>query len=262
MSTPANTAAATLPAPVKLRDLNSGGAIYQIPGMEKLKISILPDTDARSPREEFDHAGTMVFFMPRYTLGDKHSFSDNEEFAQTAKRERWEVVEISVQEHSGICLYTTSFDPNDTHNHSHTAYIYITPEKGREEWGRNWREKARECMKSEVSEYSDYLEGIVYGFKVTGPGNREDSCWGFYGDPETSGCLEQAAESARDMHEDTIANPTYKKWQHAAMLVLAVSDLPEDMKEKLDPRRFEDFEQYTHYAQSIIDKKNASHENL
>ena len=50
-------------------------------------------------------------------------------------------------------------------------------------------------LNGEVETYDQYLTGDIYGFKeVDSEGNEVDSCWGFYGDFETSGIIEEAKE--------------------------------------------------------------------
>jgi hypothetical protein len=48
-----------------------------------------------------------------------------------------------------------------------------------------------------VEAYDDYLNGNVWGFVLTSPdGDVIDSCWGFGGDPNKSGVIENARASA------------------------------------------------------------------
>lgn len=57
-------------------------------------------------------------------------------------------------------------------------------------------EKATEVINSEVSVYASYLEGQVYGYKVAEDELGENSCWGYVGDPDESGCKEEANSAA------------------------------------------------------------------
>lgn len=58
------------------------------------------------------------------------------------------------------------------------------------------RKKAKETAQSLLNEWNDVLSGNVYGFRVEKTG---DSCWGFIGDYETSGLLDNA-KSNIDWH--------------------------------------------------------------
>jgi hypothetical protein len=58
-------------------------------------------------------------------------------------------------------------------------------------------EKATEVIDSEVKTYASYLEGSVYGYVVADGELGEDACWGFLGDPDESGCKEEANHAAK-----------------------------------------------------------------
>ena len=60
----------------------------------------------------------------------------------------------------------------------------------------NNSEEAYKLAKSLLNTWNDYLSGNVYDFIVyDSDDNNIDSCSGFYGDPETSGLIEQAKDS-------------------------------------------------------------------
>ena len=67
-------------------------------------------------------------------------------------------------------------------------------------------------MESEVKQYSQYLEGDVYGFAIEDPdGNDMDSCWGFYGHAY---CLQEAKSIADSLAADyfeTVAIHNYSR---------------------------------------------------
>jgi hypothetical protein len=75
---------------------------------------------------------------------------------------------VYVLEHSGIALNTTGFNDWDS---GMVGVIVVSKEKAREEYGWKRLTKSRieivmERLKGEVKEYSQYLEGDVYGFRV------------------------------------------------------------------------------------------------
>lgn len=46
--------------------------------------------------------------------------------------------------------------------------------------------------------WNDYLSGNVWGWILEGPdGEQVEACWGYYGDPETSGCIADAKAAAK-----------------------------------------------------------------
>lgn len=57
-------------------------------------------------------------------------------------------------------------------------------------------EKATEVIDSEVKVYASYLEGEVYGYAVADDTLFGESCWGYLGDPDESGCKEEANHAA------------------------------------------------------------------
>jgi len=66
------------------------------------------------------------------------------------------------------------------------GFIYVSILDAGREWsdleGEALRERAGECLRSEVETYDQYLTGDVYGVVVEDAnGEHLDSCWGFYG---------------------------------------------------------------------------------
>lgn len=50
-------------------------------------IRLYPDPEPTNPRDEFDNFGTMVCWHSRYRLGDKHDFTDPEDFQSALVRD-------------------------------------------------------------------------------------------------------------------------------------------------------------------------------
>lgn len=168
------------------------------------KINIFSDDDPLDPRE-WDNLGTMVCFHSRYNLGDKHDFSDPDEFLEWVKDiglDKIIILPLYLYDHSGITMSTGSFScPWDS---GQVGWIYIEKSKVRKEY--NWKkltqariEKIKTYLTEEVKEYDNYITGSVYGFKIDGPDLKGqldediDSCWGFFGyDHEASGLLDHA----------------------------------------------------------------------
>ncbi len=177
-------------------------------------ITIFQDSDvAESPRD-WDNLGTMVCEHPHYNLGDCDCKKWHAEHSgELPNREREEIgdykelflaflahenvfaLPLYLLDHSGLWMRTSRFaeDPGgwDT---SHIGYIYIAKAKFRKEFGKWNKRKARELLEQEVTTYSDYLIGNVWGYRVVdSSGESVDSCSGFIGDyDEKGGCLDQA----------------------------------------------------------------------
>jgi len=159
-----------------------------IPG-QTLKIYV--DNDPLNPRKEWDNLGTMICFNRRYDLGDPHNlradeFSSWDEIEEYLRREKDAVVilPLYIYDHSGIVMNTMGFNcPWDS---SQVGFIYVSKSKIEDEYGQDTRENrdiAQSVLEGEVVEYSKYLSGDAYGYKVFADeeeGEEVDSCWGFY----------------------------------------------------------------------------------
>lgn len=166
----------------------------------KYKIEIFPDDSPFDPRGD-DNLGTMICFHSRYSLGDKHNFSDPDEARKFLKgKEVAMYLNLYLYDHSGITMSTSPFScPWDS---GQVGWIYITKEKIREEYNcqrisAKLYERVKGYLKNEVATYDQYLTGDVYGYRITEidpndpdeEGEEVDSCWGYYGDDE---CMEEA----------------------------------------------------------------------
>lgn len=89
--------------------------------------------------------------------------------------------------HSGVALSLSKngYPFNYPFDTSMRGFVLIERQKGT-----YTRKQAIIVAEGIVKEWNDYLSGNVYGFDT---GN--DSCWGFYGDYETSGIIEEAKNS-------------------------------------------------------------------
>jgi len=160
---------------------------------------IKQDIDPINPRTEWDNMDIMVCFHSRYNLGDKHDFSDEEEFIQWAKDQgdKIEILPLYLYDHSGITMSTGSFSCG--WDSGQVGWIYTDLEQ-LNKMGHNWkrwskkrRKQVREWMISSVDTYDNLITGSVYGYEVTLDGEYIDSCWGFFGyDHEESGLMEYA----------------------------------------------------------------------
>jgi hypothetical protein len=108
------------------------------------------------------------------------------------------ILECFLHDHGGIMMSTGAFScPWDS---GPVGLIYCSMETARKEWGggnasdEEVRERAESYLKGEVSEYSSYLEGSVYGFVIRDDEGEElESVWGFY---DMDHCKEEAKSTA------------------------------------------------------------------
>lgn len=148
------------------------------------------------PRE-WDNLGTIVCWHCHYNLGDKHNFNDPEDFQDFLKENPAVVLPVYMYDHSGITLNTTGF--TCLFDSSQVGYIFVTLEKIRTEYGvksvsQKIRKRVEGYLVGEIAEYSQYVEGDIYGFHVKdNEGNCIDACGGFY---SLEDCIKQAKEAA------------------------------------------------------------------
>jgi hypothetical protein len=152
----------------------------------------------------------MVCFHRRYDLGDKHDLKhdDFEGWKEMSeyliKEERAAIIlPLYLYDHSGISMRVGSWVGHAQHaewDSGQVGWIYMTKEDAVSNWGKGRftkkvREKAEACLRSEVTEYDQYISGQVYGYVVEDEQGYvdEESCWGFFG---YEYCVEEAKSAA------------------------------------------------------------------
>lgn len=162
------------------------------------QIEIIQDEYPDNPREINDNFGTILYkHGSRYTLGDEEAYQEDMEVIENNP----DFISLPVYAyiHSGVILNTTGFScPWDS---GKCGVIYVSKEDARKSFevkviSKKIREKILECLKSEVEEFSRYLGGEVYGYRILDKENEEvDSCWGLVG---IEYAIEEAEISAKD----------------------------------------------------------------
>lgn len=156
-----------------------------------IDIEIIPDDNAQSP-DDWLNDDTFLVYDHRDFSVKREGFEPREihEARQEGKHKLYDgywVFPVDAYIHSGVALSLaneTNF-PDRRWDVSTTGFALVKRQKG---W--TWTEaKARKVARSIVDEWNDYLSGNVYGWSVAKTG---DSVWGYYGDPEKSGCLDEA----------------------------------------------------------------------
>lgn len=147
-------------------------------------ILFIYDQDIEHPRDQFSFAGVMIERQTRgyykATIGNGPGWDNEEDFLRWAKRERCEVVQGYNEE-----------------------FWYVTPEIGREEWGKfyggKWRRAAKATMEDQAAIIKAWMEGNVFGWILTDESESEqiDACWGYYGEQSFGSMLEAATEAAK-----------------------------------------------------------------
>lgn len=146
------------------------------------EIHILPDQMPCNPREEFEYSSILYCRNLR-----------EEGPADWPDAKTHIVLPVFRYEHSGTALNTTGFNcPWDS---GLTGYIAEKKSDIRKEFSVNRisphiRSIVENRLKSEVAEFSKYVNGEVYGYVIP---ELDDSCWGFIG---LDWCIEAAKEAA------------------------------------------------------------------
>lgn len=189
-----------------------------------LTIKIIQDEDAQSPKDWENDDAFLVYDHRDFNVEVK-GFDPTEifEYLKESKKKMFPVLTYAKRPlglnadskietrydyywvfpvyayiHSGVSLSLgrTSYPFNDRWDVSFKGFALVKRQKG---W--TWtEEKAHKVAGGIVEEWNDYLSGNVYGFEVLDKDeNSIDSCWGFYGDPEKSGAIDDAKAYA-DAH--------------------------------------------------------------
>ena len=187
----------------------SDNLIDTLAPLEGFTVSLYADEDASylNPRDN-DNLGRMVCFHKRYTIGDKHTYREDDYTSWTEVLEAIEAEEgllaiacaIYMIDHSGTALRVgndfSDCDPGDWDS-GQVGWVFVTRAAMDKEYGATWDTEqlaqARKCIDSEVNEYGRWANGEVYGYVVRdADGEDVDSCWGYIGYE----WAEQAAEEA------------------------------------------------------------------
>ena len=173
----------------------------------KLSIKIYEDTNAQSPEEEGDESLFLVGYHRNFTVTRDQIVTQgqcraiftrdpDEDEKQTAKEftKKYHVFGLEAYIHGGVVL-ALSREGNFVDRQwdvSQLGAVFVS----RKEW--KTADKARKAALGLIKYWNDTLSGNVYGYVVEDErGEHLDSCWGFYGDYEDSGILEEARGAAK-----------------------------------------------------------------
>ena len=143
------------------------------------------DTHAESPREINDNLGTLIAFHSRFDLSD-NDYWQKEELINHVEQNDVLALPVYFYEHGGISLSTSEFSCK--WDSGQVGYIFVSYEDIIKEYGKLDIQTAIKVLKGEVEEYSQYVNGEVYGYLIYNKEEQYDcpdsiySCWGFIGD--------------------------------------------------------------------------------
>ena len=171
-------------------------AIGTIP-YKGVKINIYQDEDAESPdnwgnKDVFLVAFHRDFWVQRDGFGKEVciQLATGEEKGERAKEiekeYHWFGLEAYI--HGGVSL-ALSYEGNFVDRQwdvSQLGLVFVSKKEARS------RKKAKEIAESLIETWNNYLSGQVYGYMIETGEGEQGGCWGFYGDWEKSGLLEEA----------------------------------------------------------------------
>lgn len=144
-------------------------------------VHVVPDDDPLSPRD-WDNLGTILYTSSRYVLGDE--VASHEEIEAITKREDVVWLPVYAYIHSGVMLSTKSFADRFDSGMSGIIYCELSKAQGLD------AEQIKKNLEVEVSIYSKFVSGEVYGYILEDEDGIEmSSCYGYFG-------IENAIEAA------------------------------------------------------------------
>jgi len=168
-------------------------------------IEIHSDHDAESPDTWENDDSFLAYDCPRvgagrkgYARGGADHVKDYHVFTLGVNDGPYTILSLGAE-------LVTPDDDDDDDDDTGPGYVYVS----REVWP--GVDDAREAAAYLVDTWNDYLSGNVYGYVIKdAEGNRIESCYGFIGDPDTSGVVGDAyavvrAEVAHRAKADTEA---------------------------------------------------------
>lgn len=170
-------------------------AIKQI-YVDGISVEIYYDSMPESPRE-WDNLTKMSLFHKRYKFPNEldlevDDYLSWDEMENELKASHKYVFPVYMYEHSDVKLSTTPFSCKWD---SCKVGFVVVDEDGITD------EQAYQYATSDVKLYSAYLSGDVYGFTIRHEDEEENSysSWGFYGDWESSGLVDEIRFALSDV---------------------------------------------------------------
>lgn len=148
-------------------------------------LEIVNDVDPFNPRDDREFS-TIYYSSSRYRLGDERV--SKEEIDRIIEDKDMVYLPVYAYIHSGVMLNTSGFScPWDS---GMSGVIAVSKDKIRQEYNtkritKKILDQVTSRLKAEVEEFSQYLNGEVYGFQVKDEtGDIVESCYGFYSEED------------------------------------------------------------------------------
>jgi hypothetical protein len=168
----------------------------------KYTLRIIQDQDAQNPASD-NHSDVQLLICHREYAFGTHNFRSIEDcedhLASMKKGKRIYAVPVYAYIHSGIALSLTPFScPWDS---GRIGWVTVEMSEELEPSG-----NVERVAQSHIDEMNAYLSGDVWWYAIEDEdGDYIDSCGGYYGDPDESGCREEGeAALARLTNQTTV----------------------------------------------------------
>jgi hypothetical protein len=177
------------------------------------EVNVKQDNDARNPRTEWDNASHQLFSHKRYDVGDEGLWGElginSNDFNSWKEVAAWLYktqdvccgVVVRGYDHGGLTISAADeanaqlFDRWDS---GIIGIAYMTKAQVRECYmikriTQEYKDKALSLIKGEIKSVDDWLTDNVFGYTIEHESEtmEDDSCWGYYGDPQESGLMDE-----------------------------------------------------------------------
>jgi len=153
-------------------------------------IKIYQDEDTETPESWGDNNVFLVnyhrdFYVKRDEIIEENDVRNWYAGEKIEQQKDYHIFMLSMLSHSGVWLSLESSFIGDSGgwDTSHIGIVLVSKKEART------KKKAEKIAEGLIKNWNDYLSGNVYGFMID---KLNESIWGFYGDIEKSGIIEEA----------------------------------------------------------------------
>jgi hypothetical protein len=169
------------------------GDLINVTEYQGHKINVYQDCEAESPDTWNDEELFLIYDHRQFSIFRK-GFDPKAVFESMKMGKKlykgFYVFRVYAYIHSGVALSlgNNTYPFTDRFDVSFSGFALVKRSEGS-----YTQEQASKEAEGLVKTWNQYLSGDVYGYAVEDlNGKKVDSCWGFYGAPETSGLLDDA----------------------------------------------------------------------
>ena len=152
-------------------------------------INIIQDEDYNITSDDGDNEVFLLYYHKDFWITRK-GFEKSPTLADIkAWKKEYRLIPVYAYIHSGVALSLGNevYPFNDKWDVSSCGMVMI--KKG------SWNDKKKQQISAAqalIDEYNGILSGNVFGYEITFNDNEIDSCWGYIGDIDKSGIIDEA----------------------------------------------------------------------